>query len=347
MSAKFLPVAIFAAACFAAPAFADLRGPAELPPAGFKGQQYVDSRGCVFLRAGYGGRATWVPRVARDRSQLCGYAPSGRQVATAESAALSAPAAGPAKSSGSNFSAATPKPGAPLPKPMQNAFDAGDQTPATTPRRATHGSPGGTGSATAVATGKSTPLPPRKAATASTAFAVPPGYKLAWEDDRLNPWRGLQTAKGIADQEAIWTRTTPAQLHGGRETMVRVRRSDGSTRIEPAIVTTAADGTKSVVLLSDPSMSKSSKATAGTAPPAKAPAAAGRVFVQVGTFGVAANADATAGRLRGLGLPVARSTIQGGALQVVYAGPFATAGDARAALSQVRGVGFGDAVIVQ
>lgn len=424
MSAKILPVALLAAVCFAAPAFADLRGPAELPPAGYKGQQYVDSRGCVFLRAGNSGRETWVPRVARDRKQLCGYAPSGRPTETAEAApAAGSPAAVPAaKSTGTSFSPSAPKPGAPLPlpAPMQSAFEAAGKkpaaaasapapktaatsfaaarTPAAAPRIVTGTGPeghrlacpgsapvaqkfrvegggtrtlctkgdgslegasfprlvtGGTdswaGTATAVATGQTITVAPRKAATASAIPTPPPGYKPAWEDDRLNPQRGQQTAKGIADQETVWTRTTPAELHdgAGREVMVKVRRSDGSTRMEPAIVTTAADGAQSVVLLAAPSISNSSKSTVTVAKPAAAPAANGRVFVQVGTFGVAANAEGTAGRLKGLGLPVSRSTIRGGALQVVYAGPFASTGEARAALSQVRGAGFGDAVIVQ
>ena len=73
----------------------------------------------------------------------------------------------------------------------------------------------------------------------------------------------------------------------------------------------------------------------------------GGAWVQVGTFGVPANAQGAAQRLSTMGLPVAKSKLNKGgkALEIVLAGPFGSVADAQAALSIARTAGFGDAFL--
>lgn len=79
----------------AMPGFArDVAKPAELPPASYKGQQYVDSAGCLFMRVGEGGKTQWIPRVSKAGARVCGYPPSGQRVPIA-SATAAAPVAEP------------------------------------------------------------------------------------------------------------------------------------------------------------------------------------------------------------------------------------------------------------
>lgn len=100
MFVKVGPVAVTAALLMASVAMAqsvaEIGGPAELPPTGFSQQQYVDSRGCVFLRAGLGGQVRWVPRVGNDRKVLCGYPPTFGAQSREAVAALEQPAPEPA-----------------------------------------------------------------------------------------------------------------------------------------------------------------------------------------------------------------------------------------------------------
>ena len=63
--------------------------PAEFPSASYKGKQYVDSKGCVYIRAGIDGNVTWV---SRKRQGVCGFKPTNVQTAaSAPAGAVDAP----------------------------------------------------------------------------------------------------------------------------------------------------------------------------------------------------------------------------------------------------------------
>lgn len=390
MFVKVIAGAVLASAlgvtCALSQSAADIGGPKERPPAGFAGQQYVDSRGCVFLRAGIGGAVNWVPRVDRNRKAMCGYPPStgGRAVAAAPAAQAPAPVPAEPKPMPATprpvavVRTAEPPPQSYVPAPVRQAQVAPVQmprvapvmVPVPAPVMAPRTEPSFSGNR--IGCTRSAPVPVRMALTnggsvvvctrgdgtlqglrapiysggagvgapltppvpgvaprivplgqpsgigdgrpgarvAAQVTPIPEGYRLAWEDDRLNPLRGVGTAEGQAAQDRLWTRKVPATL--------------------------AAAAAQSRVTMSAKNATDAPAATAG-----------GRLFVQVGSFGVASNAAGAAARLSALGLPVAQSSghIGGKAVQVVLAGPFASPSEAQAALRAARGAGFGDAFL--
>ncbi|MGD9917209.1 MAG: SPOR domain-containing protein [Paenirhodobacter sp.] len=157
----------------------------------------------------------------------------------------------------------------------------------------------------------------------------PTGYRPAFQDGRLNPYRGPRTAAGDAQQAQYWSNTVPSKW------------------VPPGAAPVPVYYVPQPVLQARVS-SKSPNAAALVAPArpalAQPQAAAGGRFVQVGIFGVAQNAEAAKARLRAAGLPVASSTLRKGGklLSVVLSGPFADAGQA---LGAVRAAGFGDAIL--
>lgn len=431
-----VPVVLWAAVfglCAGGAIARDLSPPAELPPAGYKGQQYVDSRGCVYLRAGLGGQVTWVPRVGQDRKAMCGLPPTFGPRPTIEVAEDNAAPVAPATATAAPETTtrtttqvaaatttrtavaptrvATPRVAASVPaasyvpapvadtrvRPVVTVANAPAQrvtAPVVVPTVTVAGNYGtgcpadapvaqrlpltnggtvlvctrGDGSLTGARNPKiwgpvgaaisggpgegvrygsrsAGPAPtvmpsPRYAAPtygtdvqpqATRAVTVPPGYKAAWEDDRLNPLRGIGTDAGWAAQDQVWATTQPMMLVEDRGTGKRNRGTRETARLA------AAQNTALVPVYAEPQYF--------VAPSAPAPRArsGGALYVQVGSFGDANNAQNTLNRLASMGLPTAHQNSN--RLTVVLAGPFGSSSDAQAALGMARSIGFGDAFI--
>jgi cell division protein FtsN/outer membrane biosynthesis protein TonB len=203
----------------------------------------------------------------------------------------------------------------------------------------------------------------------SARVEVPEGYEPAWEDGRLNPRRAEQTLNGRERMLLVWTNTTPRRLidrASGEDVTAQHPRlfypfTDIATQNaylsakDDLEVGVASDGRVRLVQKPDAqarvtTRSAPAEPVAKRAQPSRQAAATPRAaashrFVQVGTFGVPANAQRTAARLQSMGLPVRLSpmTRGGKSYQIVLAGPFATETQLRGALVTARRAGFADA----
>lgn len=339
--------------------------PAEFPPASFTGNQYVDSNGCAFIRAGIGGAVNWVPRLTRSREQMCNFQPTFAKETASEppvvdemteeapAAIVAAPApAVEAKEPAAPIVAATPVPKPVAPRVAPKITKA-RPAPAPTPR---------------IITPKPAPAPAQVTMAQACAgrYGIQTGFVSARTGKPINcgpvpKSAPIGTVAGIGvnvtSPKPAPERITMAELCARAAAGTRFVRQDGTpVRCNHKTSVSTFGNIPASNPVPPPPTPKPPKGyekvwTDGRINPQRGKvASAARVtqsapvahrYVQVGTFGVPANAERMMKRLHALGYPVA--TARAGHLRIIAAGPFSTQAEVHNALKTARNMGFNDA----